>query len=60
MGLALALAAHRSGNTEEAAKQYRRALDQGAVEAVLFQNYGALLRKNGDEKSALKVYSTLR
>jgi tetratricopeptide (TPR) repeat protein len=56
MGLPRALAAHREGRLEEAARQYERALEQGQHEAVLFQNYGALLRNLGRNEDALKIY----
>ena len=51
MGLPLAIKAHREGNLEEAERQYRRALEQGHQEPVLFQNLGALLRKSNNTEA---------
>lgn len=51
MGLPLAIKAHRDGQLDEAQRQYRRALEQGQHDPVLFQNLGALLRKTNPEEA---------
>lgn len=56
MGLPTALRAHQQENYELAAKHYQRALDQGDHQAVLFQNFGSLLRNHGKTDLAFKVY----
>ena len=56
MGLPAALKAHSSHDYELAAKHYKRALDQGDHSAVLFQNYGSLLRSHGKNDQALLIY----
>ena len=56
MGLPAALEAHRKGDIKEAARHYKRALDQKDFQAVLFQNYGAILRELGSSAEAEKIY----
>ena len=56
MGLPIALKAHGEGNLGLAATHYQRALEQNQQNPVLFQNYGALLRGNGDAEQARRVY----
>ena len=56
MGLPAALKAHRKGDIKEAARHYKRALDQNDHQAVLFQNYGAILRELGSSQDAKKIY----
>ena len=56
MGLPIALKAHGEGNLGLAATHYQRALEQNHQNPVLFQNYGALLRGNGDVDRARRVY----
>jgi len=57
VGLPLALKAHRQGDLVQAAAHYQRALDQQVREPVLFQNYGALLRSQGNSTAAESVYN---
>tara|TARA_Y100001933_G_scaffold262634_1_gene321081 strand:- start:3388 stop:5145 length:1758 start_codon:yes stop_codon:yes gene_type:complete len=57
MGLPAALEAHRKGDIKEAARHYKRALDQKDYQAVLFQNYGAILRELGSSAEAEKIYN---
>ena len=47
MGLPRALKAHGAGFLEEAELHYRRAYEQGSKTDVLYQNFGALLKKAG-------------
>ena len=56
MGLPAALHAHKKGDLELASRHYQRALDQNGKDAVLFQNYGALLREAGHVDKAKEVY----
>ena len=56
MGLPAALKAHKDGNTQLACKHYERALQQKDYKAALFQNYGALLREQGEQKRASHIY----
>jgi hypothetical protein len=56
MGLPRAIQAHAQGNLVEAMQHYQRALDQGEHRSPLFQNYGALLRQQGQHAKALEVY----
>ena len=55
MGLRLAIRAHNRNDLPVAASNYQRALAQGNQEATLFQNYGALLRSQGQDEKALKI-----
>ncbi|KZR73253.1 hypothetical protein [Prochlorococcus marinus] len=57
MGLPRALQLHREGHKKEAMLHYQRAVDHGELKALLFQNYGALLREFGDESKALSIYN---
>ena len=56
MGLPRALKAHAEGKLGEAEAQYKRAYDQNVENAILFQNYGALLNKIGKTEEAEKVF----
>ena len=56
MGLPAALKAHKDGNTQLACQHYERALQQKDYKAALFQNYGALLREQGEQKRASHIY----
>lgn len=56
MGLPRALQEHQKGNTKEAKAQYERALEQGEKSPILYQNLGALLRKDGEEGRARIIY----
>ena len=55
-GTPAALKAHGEGNLALAATHYQRALEQNQFKSVLFQNYGALLRGNGDLDQAKAIY----
>lgn len=56
MGLRLALKYHSQNNLDKAEIEYKRALDQGVQEIVLFQNYGSLLRAKGKIKESRLIY----
>lgn len=56
MGLPLALQAHQKGDLVQAAEHYKRALEQQVRQPVLYQNYGALLRSQGQDQAAASVY----
>ena len=56
MGLPRALKAHAANKLEEAETEYRRALEQGQVNEILFQNFAALLRKQGKNDESRKLY----
>ena len=56
MGLPRAIQAHSEGNLALAATHYRRAFEQKQYKPELFQNYGALLRGNGDLDKAKIIY----
>ena len=56
MGLPVALKAHGEGNLALAETHYKRALEQKQLKPVLFQNYGALLRGNGESDEAKAIY----
>lgn len=56
LGLPLALQAHQKGDISLAIEHYQRALDHRVADPVLYQNYGALLRSEGQEKEAATVY----
>ena len=56
MGLPRAIHEHAAKNLYEAEKQYQRAYDQGDRSAVLFQNYGALLRNIDKIDAAEKLF----
>ena len=56
MGLPAALKAHKDGNSKLACQHYQRALEQKDHKPVLFQNYGALLREQGELKRAAQIY----
>lgn len=57
MGLPRALEAHRTGDVKGALQQYRRAYEQEEASPLLYQNFGALLKQEGHNKSALQVYN---
>ena len=57
MGLPLALQAHQRGDLVQAKQHYQRAFEQQVHAAVLYQNYGALLREQGDLTGAAQVYN---
>ena len=56
MGLPRALKAHGDGDLETAEQHYQRALDQGSQDPIVFQNYGALLRKRNRVSEADAMY----
>ena len=56
MGLPAALKAHKDGNSKLACQHYQRALEQRDHRPALFQNYGALLREQGDIQKAAQIY----
>ena len=45
MGLPRAIKAHALNNYQEAEVHYRRAYEQGKANEILYQNFGALLKK---------------
>ena len=47
MGFPRALKAHAANQLDDAEIEYRRAYDQGQVNEIFFQNFSALLRKQG-------------
>ena len=47
MGLPRAIKAHSKNQLQEAEIHYRRAYDQGKANEILYQNFGALLKKIG-------------
>lgn len=57
MGLPKALEAHKAGDVKGAMEQYRRAFEQDQGSPVLYQNFGALLKQEGKNDSALQVYN---
>jgi tetratricopeptide (TPR) repeat protein len=57
VGLPLALQAHQRGDLVQAKQHYQRAFEQQVRAAVLYQNYGALLREQGDLSGAAQVYN---
>lgn len=56
MGLRLAVKFHTEDDLVNAEKHYQRALAQGQHEIILFQNYGALLRRLGKIDDARALY----
>ena len=56
MGLPRALKAHGAGFLEEAELHYRRAYEQGSKTEVLYQNFGALLKKAGKIEQATLLF----
>lgn len=56
MGLPAALKAHSKSDLKLASLHYRRALDQKDFKDILFQNYGALLRSEGNLAESEKIY----
>ena len=56
MGLPRALKAHGAGSLEEAELHYRRAYDQGQKTDILYQNFGALLKKVGKIDQATLLF----
>ena len=57
MGLPAALKAHKSKDFKNALQHYERAYQQNEQKAILFQNYGALLREQGNVDRAYEIYS---
>ena len=55
MGLPRALKAHAANLLDEAEIHYRRAYKQGQVSEVFYQNFGALLRKQGKADESRKL-----
>lgn len=47
---------HKEGNIPEALKHYQEAFNKGASYPVLFQNFGSLLRQQGDLDNAIIVF----
>ena len=56
MGLPAALKAHKNKDFKNALLHYERAYQQNEQPAILFQNYGALLREQGHVDRAHKIY----
>ena len=56
MGLPAALKAHKSKDFKNALLHYERAYQQKEQKAILFQNYGALLREQGHVDRAHEIY----
>ena len=56
MGLPRAIQAHKEGQLKQAAVHYQRAIDQKQWKPDLFQNYGALLRGNGELAKSKAIY----
>ena len=56
MGLPKAIQAHGQGNLALAELHYKRALGQKQYSPALFQNYGSLLRSNGNLEQSKKIY----
>ena len=56
MGLPRAIQAHKEGQLKQAAVHYQRAIDQKQWKPDLFQNYGALLRSNGELAKSKAIY----
>ena len=56
MGLPLALKAHTQGNLELAKEQYERALENNTTDAVIYQNFGSLLKSIEQFDYSEKIY----
>ena len=56
MGLPRAIQAHGEGNLALAEAHYKRALVQKQYKPALFQNYGSLLKANGDLIRSKEIY----
>jgi tetratricopeptide (TPR) repeat protein len=56
MGLPAALKAHGARQFDEAEAQYRRAYQQGQVNAVFYQNFGSLLNKQGKAEESRRFF----
>ena len=56
MGLPLAIKAHAVNDLDEAEKQYRRAYQQGEVNEIFYQNFGALLKGKGKLEESRKFF----
>ena len=56
MGLPRAVQAHKEKNLKLAELHYIRALEQDVKDPVLYQNYGALLREQGNLVKAKDIY----
>ena len=55
--LSVALTYHKNNNLKEALKYYELAYAETNIESeVLYQNYGALLRKLGNAEKAIQIY----
>ncbi len=56
MGFPRALKAHAANKLDEAETEYRRAYEQGQVNEIFFQNFAALLRKQGKTDESRKFF----
>ncbi len=56
MGLPRAIKAHALNNYQEAEVHYRRAYEQGKANEILYQNFGALLKKIGKREEAISIF----
>ena len=56
MGLPRALQAHAANLVTEAEAHYRRAHQQGQVNEIFYQNFGALLKKQGKTAESEKLF----
>ena len=56
MGLPRALKAHAANLVTEAEAHYRRAHQQGQVNEIFYQNFGALLKKQGKTAESEKLF----
>ena len=56
MGLPRAVKAHAQNNYQEAEVHYRRAYEQGKPNEILYQNFGALLKKIGKREEAISIF----
>ena len=56
MGLPRAIEAHRVNDLNGAEMHYRRAYEQGQVNEIFYQNFGALLRQQGKLDESKKFY----
>ena len=56
MGLPRAIKAHAANLLGEAEEHYRRAYKQGQVNEIFYQNFGALLNKQGKYDESRRIY----
>ena len=56
MGLPRAMKAHAANKLDEAEVHYRRAYEQGQVNEIFYQNFAALLKKQGKSDEAHKFF----